>query len=266
MRLITAGSTAAVAFFLGAGLTMAADVPAAKVYKAPLKAAPAMPDWTGVYFGINAGYAWARSNWGLSTPLSAITPFRSDSLQPDSSIGGVQIGWNWQSGPWLWGIEGDIDYRNGNDSASIAIPAAGFPTEFRNLQSRETWLGTIRPRVGGVWSSTLLYVTGGLAAGQVTNTQSLVTTTASSTFSASSTRTGWVLGAGLEYVLNTNWTAKLEYLYVDLGNSSLDTPAFTPPGQAGFVASSGVFENRSQIVRAGLNYKLDSARPLIAKY
>ena len=89
-----------------------------------------------------------------------------------------------------------------------------------------------------VVGNALLYATGGLAVGSVTDTQSLITTTASQTFSASSTRAGWVLGLGAEYPVMPGWSTKLEYLHVDLGSTSLAAPAFTPPGQAGFVASS----------------------------
>lgn len=155
----------------------------------------------------------------------------------------------------MLGVEADLDYRDVSDTTSIALVAAGFPTEFRQLTSRQTWLGTIRPRAGVVVGNALLYATGGLAVGSVTDTQALTTTTASQTFSASSTRAGWALGAGIEYAMMPGWSTKLEYLHVDLGDTSLATPSFTPAGQAGFVASSGTFGNRSDIVRLGLNYK-----------
>jgi outer membrane immunogenic protein len=248
-------SAAMAAWLVAGGAAMAADIQ--PTYKAPVIAAPAAPDWSGAYIGINVGYAWATSDWGLSTPLSATTAFRSGTLRPNGGIGGGQIGFNWQRGWWFAGIEADLDYRDATDTVSIPLVAAGLPVEFRQLESRQEWLGTIRPRVGVVVGPALLYATGGLAVGRITDTQSLLTTTASQTFSVVSTRAGWTLGAGVEYALMQGWSTKFEYLHVDLGDTSLATPAFTPAGQAGFVPSFGTFTNRSDIVRLGLNHKLD---------
>jgi len=260
MTIRFAAGVGAVAWLVAATVAVAADLPARPVYKAPSIAAPVARDWSGFYLGINAGYAWTTSDWGLSTPLSATTAFRSGTLRPNGGIGGGQIGFNWQRGVWLWGVEADVDYRDASDTTSIALQAVGLPTEFRQLTSRQTWLGTIRPRGGVVVGDALLYATGGLAVGSVTDTHALITTTASQTFSASSTRTGWALGAGVEYALMPGWSTKLEYLHVDLGSTSLATPLFTPAGQAGFVASFGTFSNRSDIVRLGLNYKFSAWR------
>jgi outer membrane immunogenic protein len=249
---------AAAAWLVAAsGAATAADMPARPVYKAPAVVAPAGPDWNGAYGGINAGYAWATSHWGLSTPLSAVTPFRSGTLRPDGGIGGGQIGYNWQRGAWLLGVEADLDYRNAANSVSIALPAVGFPTEIRQLQSREGWLGTIRPRAGVIAGNALIYATGGIAFGRVTDTHALITTTASQSFSTASTRAGWALGAGVEYALTRGWSAKIEYLHVDLGSTGLATPAFIPAGQIGFVPSFGTFTNHTDIVRIGLNHTLD---------
>jgi len=245
------------AWLVAAGAAMAADAPAQLIRKAPVVAAPAVRDWGGAYVGINAGYAWTTSEWGLSTPLSATTPFRSGTLRPNGGIGGGQIGLNWQRDAWLAGVEADLDYRNATDTVPIPLTAVGLPVEFRQLESRQEWLGTIRGRSGVIVGNALLYATGGLAVGRVTDTQSLLTTTASQVFSVASTRAGWTLGAGVEYALMPGWSTKLEYLHVDLGDTSLATPAFTPAGQAGFVASSATFTNRTDIVRLGLNRKLD---------
>jgi outer membrane immunogenic protein len=253
IRLIARAAVAA--WLVAGGAAMAADLQ--PIYKAPVVAAPVVAGWSGVYIGINAGYSWATSDWGLSTPASAATAFRSGTLRPNGGMAGGQIGFNWQRGAWLAGIEADLDYRDATDTVSIALIPVGLPVEFRQLESRQEWLGTIRPRVGMVVGPALLYATGGLAVGRVTDTQSLLTTTASQTFSAASTRAGWTVGAGVEYALWQAWSTKLEYLHVDLGSTSLATPVFIPAGQSGFVASFGTFTNRTDIVRFGLNRKLD---------
>ena len=252
--------SSAAAWLVAAGAAMAADLPAPLPYKAPPIAAPMARDWGGLYVGINGGYAWGTSDWGLSTPLSATTAFRSGTLHPNGGIGGGQVGYNWQRGAWVFGVEADLDYRDAADTVSIAIFPVGFPVIFRQLEARQKWLGTIRPRAGMVVGDVMVYATGGLAFGQVTDTQSLITTTGSQTFSASSTRAGWVAGIGAEYAMMRGWSTRLEYLHVDLGSTTLATPVFAAPGQIGFVASSGTFPNRSDIVRLGLSYRLDAWR------
>jgi len=131
----------AVAWLMAPAVAVAADLPSRLVYKAPSVATPAARDWSGFYAGINGGYAWSTSDWGLSTPLSATTAFRSGTLRPNGGIGGGQVGFNWQRGAWVKGVEADIDYRDASDTTSIALQAVGFPTEFRQLTSRQTWLG-----------------------------------------------------------------------------------------------------------------------------
>jgi outer membrane immunogenic protein len=255
MTIRLVASAAVAAWLVAAGDATAADL--RPINKAPVIAAPAGPDWSGAYIGINAGYAWTASDWGLSTPASAATAFRSGTLRPNGGMGGGQIGFNWQRGAWLAGIEADLDYRDATDTVSIALIPVGLPVEFRQLASRQEWLGTIRPRAGVIVGPALLYATGGLAVGRVTDTHALLTTTASQTISVASTRGGWTVGAGVEYALMPSWSTKLEYLHVDLGSSSLATPVFVPAGQSGFVASFGTFTNRTDIVRFGLNRKLD---------
>jgi len=234
-----------------AGPTMAADLaPKAPAYKAPPPVRAV--SWTGFYAGVNAGYAWTDSDWQMSTPTAVVT-FRSGTLHPQGFIGGGQAGFNWQSGFWVWGIEADIDGRGGSDL--VSIPGAGGATGgFRILDSHPKWLATVRPRVGAAFDNILLYATGGLAVGEVRVNHTLLDPPGGSTsvFSTSSTRSGWTVGAGLEYAVARPWSVKLEYLYVDLGTTTLATPA-----DAFFVPASTTVSNKSQIVRAGLNYRFN---------
>lgn len=212
----------------------------------------------------------------------------------NGAIGGGQIGYNWQRTNWVFGFEADIQAsaQKGNTSAVCAggtLAAAPFngvctpghvgdtaPFDTPGLpvtsalSEKLEWFGTVRGRIGPTITPTLLaYVTGGLAYGEVsaTNTVSgtnitgpqgtntVILTPVSATFSNRSTRVGWTIGAGLEGVVAGNWTAKIEYLYIDLGDisGSFVTP-ITAPGGA-FVTSRYNSHITDNIMRVGFNYK-----------
>ena len=218
----------------------------------------------------------------------------------DGVIGGGQIGYNWQSGRWLFGLETDFQGANQSGSASAVCPGSvtslnsacakghlgdspqgditAFPVT-SGLSEKLDWFGTVRGRIGPTITPTLLaYVTGGLAYGNVSTTESVsganipgpqgingahAVSFASST-SSSTLKTGWTVGVGLEGVISGNWTAKLEYLYIDLGNvsGSFATPLIAPSGAlAGSSYSSHITDN---ILRAGINYRFGG--PVVAKY
>ncbi len=196
---------------LGIGSASAADMPrrAAMPAKAPAYVSP-MYNWTGPYVGINGGGAFSGSN--------------------DSSGGlvGGTLGYNFQSGPLVWGLETDIDWARIRGSSGCGA----FSCEVSNR-----WLGTARGRLGyamGATGSVMPYITGGLAYGSVENS-------VSGLGSARDTKAGWTLGGGLEAALSGPWTAKVEYLYVDLGDG---------PTVAGFGSNF-----HTNIVRAGINYR-----------
>ena len=206
------------------GIASAADLPrAAPVYKAP--ALVQGYNWTGGYIGLNAGYGWGKSDW---------TFFTADA-KPSGGLVGLTLGYNWQAlgSPWVFGIEGDINWSDMKGSfANLACPFG--------CQIKSEWFGTVRGRVGYAVDRVMPYVTGGLAYGDVNaNINGLATT--------SDTNFGWTVGAGLEGALAPNWTAKIEYLYMDLGNTTCG------------VLVCGALGNKidftSNIVRAGVNYK-----------
>jgi outer membrane immunogenic protein len=221
MRTILAslGFAALVGF---AGAASAADIPrrpAPPPAQAPYFA-PAY-NWTGFYIGINAGGAWGTSRWDSAT-----------SFDVSGGLVGGTLGYNWQSGPFVFGVEGDIDWADISGSTNAACPL-GCRTE-------NGWLGTARGRIGYAFDRFLPYVTGGLAFGDIkASTPGFA--------GGSSTRTGWTAGAGLEFALAGNWTAKVEYLYVDLGsfNCGLNCGAFTPDNVS----------FKTNILRAGLNFR-----------
>ncbi len=164
--------------------------------------------WAGIYLGGNFGY-----NWGdVSNSLT----------KPSGFSGGVQAGYNFQNlnSPWVFGIEGDLQVTGADDTFA--------PWKFSN-----PWFGTVRGRGGYTFSNVLLYATAGLAFGELRG----------ETFGMSESHgsVGWTIGVGAEFGIAPNWSAKLEYLYVDLTSS--------PFGITG--VSNGY---RSDVFRAGVNY------------
>jgi outer membrane immunogenic protein len=204
---------------LAATNAVAADLPRGMPTKAPAVFAPGY-SWTGFYLGVNGGGAFGRSDWNGfgDTDVSG-------------GLVGVTAGYNWQSGQWVLGIEGDIDWANiKGDFTNAACPTG--------CETKIGWLGTARGRLGYAFDRVMPYITGGAAFGDVKATQFGVG-------SVSDTNVGWTAGAGVEWAVMANWTAKLEYLYVDLGDVSC---------AACLPAASNV-DFRSHLVRAGLNFR-----------
>jgi outer membrane immunogenic protein len=229
--------------------------------KAPPVVVPVW-SWTGWYAGLNLGGSFGNAS--DSVTFAGVPIATAGSQRLDGVIGGGQIGYNWQSGTWLFGLEADIQgsSERNNDPALASfffnLPQLAPPTNgILGVNEKLGWFGTVRSRLGVLANPNwLLYATGGLAYGGVQTTETFSSVaaagTAVSSNSFSSTRAGWTLGGGVEAVLGNNWTAKVEYLYIDLGSfSSLWTvpgalPVFSPVG-----FSSHVTDN---IVRAGVNY------------
>jgi outer membrane immunogenic protein len=199
------------------GPAAAADLPRRDVVtKAPAYVAT-MYNWTGPYIGLNAGGGWGRSSFSA--------PFATGSFDTSGGVVGGTLGYNWQVGQGVFGLETDLDWSNIRGSTACG----GTSCETRN-----SWLGTLRGRVGFAMDRMMPYVTGGLAYGDIR-------TNVAGIGSATSTKTGWTLGGGVEFALAAPWTAKLEYLYADLGNGG---------GVGGSSASV-----RTNILRAGINYR-----------
>jgi outer membrane immunogenic protein len=162
--------------------------------------------WAGPYLGGNLGYAWGSVDHAQP--------------QPSGFLGGVQGGYNWQSGPLVFGVEGDLEASSADDTFA--------PWKFSN-----PWFGTVRGRVGYAVNNILFYGTGGLAFGELR----------AETFglSESHTTAGWTAGVGAEFGLAPNWSAKIEYLYVDLSDANFSITGTSNGYQFG-------------TVRAGVNY------------
>jgi outer membrane immunogenic protein len=257
----------------------AADLAPRPYTKAPI-IPPVVYDWTGFYIGGNVGYSWGRSrDTSTITNTAGTVLFTSiDRSDVNGVIGGGQIGYNWQVQNWLWGLEADIQGSGERGSraftcpvgtctlttfiigaAVVPIPGPAIPL---SLEQKISWFGTVRGRVGVlVDPKVLLYATGGLAYGEVKSNEIIGAFTG---FSNSSTRAGYTVGAGIEGAIGGNWTAKLEYLYVDLGRVSGSFLTTIPAFTAGVVTSSYSSRITDNVLRVGLNYRFSG--PVVAKY
>jgi outer membrane immunogenic protein len=200
----------------------AADLPARAYSKAPAMASPvSVYDWSGFYVGANVGGTWDN---GTATNVALNGTFVSSGSAHNSGvIGGGQIGYNYMVSPgFLLGIEADVD---GTSLKGSVLSLDGSNQHSSKLDA----FGTVRGRAGFAENNWLFYGTGGFAwsEGSVTRTQ--ITTVAAlppipavagTVETASNTRTGWAAGAGVEWGITQNWTARVEYLYLDLGNAT----------------------------------------------
>ena len=252
---------------LGSASALAADLGARTYSKAPAMAAAT--NWSGLYIGGNVGYGWGNNSTDFSflpTP-EAFEADNNTTLGTRSSgvIGGAQLGYNWQIGSLVTGLEADIQGSGIKGSAS-AIPtirgtAIPDPTSVFSSEQKLSWFGTVRGRLGlTVTPELLLYGTGGLAYGRVDASANWFASFADegvqsqAPASVSKTKVGWTAGAGAEWMFARNWSAKLEYLYIDLGSESAIgdltvNQVLNPPFALGYT-----WHTQENIARVGVNY------------
>ena len=227
---------------------------------APLSAvsaaqAPPVSSWAGWYAGLNLGSSFGEAH-DSATPAVATAQLLTGYQSLDGVIGGGQIGYNWQSGIWLVGLEADIQgstEKSNLPAFDVIITRGGGGT--LQVNEKLSWFDTVRGRLGVLATPKwLFYATGGLAYGGMQTNETLTAVTVFSN-SFNSTRAGWTLGGGIEAKIDNNWTAKLEYLYLDFGTFN---NLFVAPGVASspITLNSRVFDN---IVRIGLNYQFAAA-------
>jgi outer membrane immunogenic protein len=257
-----AGAGASMKKFLVAGIAtaafcaapaLAADMPV----KEPVVAAPF--SWNGCYGGVEGGGIWGRTRYvatraGVSADVG-LTQFMAD---PDGGTIGGTLGCNVQTSNWVWGIENDFGWAHISKNHAQIPP---FDTTGSGRTSTN-WLDTLRGRAGIAVDRSLWYVTGGVA---FTDVKSVMTTSLSGAIaSITHDRTGWVIGAGVEWVLaDPRWSFKAEYLYADFGKKNYD-----------FQSQSLAFANSrisltENIFRVGLNYRFGDpwgTAPVSTKY
>jgi outer membrane immunogenic protein len=212
----------------------ASDLPVRSNPPSVYKAAPEQPfDWTGFYLGINSGYAWGRSRW--SDPAIGAD---SGHFNTSGGLFGGQLGYNWQTGHVVLGIETDADWMSIKGSTA-GLGGVCLADGGGLCQTQQSWVGTTRARLGYAFDRWLPYVTGGVAYGNIQAVQPTSTTT--------NTNVGWTAGAGVEYGIARNWSAKLEYLHIDLGTATF----------MGFASGTTTLAVpvTNNLVRAGINYR-----------
>jgi outer membrane immunogenic protein len=190
-------------------------------YRAPSPAyAAPLFTWTGFYVGLNGGGAFGSSTWDTA-----------GSITTSGGLVGGTVGYNYQINHFVVGAEADIDWAGISGTTTTAACPAGCKTS-------DSWLSTIRGRVGYAADRFLPYFTGGAALGNIDATTGPLTTSASNA--------GWTVGAGLEFAFTPSWSAKAEYLYVNLGKFNC---GFNCGGLTDNVSFS------ANIVRGGINYR-----------
>jgi outer membrane immunogenic protein len=233
---------AVAALVLGPTAAAAADLPV----KAPVPIA--IYDWTGFYIGVSGG-----GSFGQSTHIDQATGL-GDTIGYNVKGGlvGGTLGYNWQVSRFVVGFEGDASWV-GQYGSNVDDGLAGNPA-FTSF-TKETWVATARGRLGYAVNNLLFYGTGGYAAAGVeagvkdSNTGALLA-------SATSTRSGWTAGGGLEWGFAPNWSAKFEWLYMKFDSAAFNTLAAEGP------RSSVPFDDN--VVRAGINYRFGG--PVVARY
>jgi outer membrane immunogenic protein len=229
---------------LGAASASAADLAARPYTKAPAYVAAPIYNWTGFYIGGHVGGAF-NGNSGFGG-----TSDNSDGR----FLGGVQAGADYQFAPnWVIGVEGQYSWV-GSNNTNIVFGGVGTGYGY-NLNQKG--LASVTGRLGYTWGPALLYVKGGWAYQDATETL-FVTAGLPTAFATTTKDNGYTVGAGLEYLFTQNWSGKIEYQYYDFGNTTITAPAV--------LTAFGSSKNDQHVVKAGLNYRFNWGGPVVAKY
>lgn len=227
--LITAGAAAVAGLLTVSTCAQAADLAPSP---APVPT-PAAYNWNGLYLGLNAGGVFGSEANTASGGVSA-----SANQNLPGFVGGAQIGVNYQTGAVVWGFEADFDASTQNGS---------LPSGVLSGTSQMPWFGTLRGRLGLAFDRFLIYGTAGGAAGELRSNFTVPIGTASTTVTYGT----WTAGAGIEYGITDNLSARAEYLYLDTGN--VGTGSIGPP------TATITTRLKDNLVRAGLNYRFPVA-------
>jgi outer membrane immunogenic protein len=254
-----------------AGAAFAADLPVSGPYRPGPFMVRQPVEWTGIYFGANAGYGWGQYSSNIAFtglqanspplfPAGTTTPFGFGATElsgtrivgsgsPNGAIAGGQIGFNWQAGMFVFGGEIDGQWSGQQNTFTTACGATCTATETIKIRS----LVTGRGRFGLAFDWFMPYVTGGAALVDGLNNLSMTVAGTTASFQPLSHSTlGWTAGAGVEVALWSNWSAKLEYLYISANGATKIAPI---PNVLGLGTVSTPGDYRDNIVRVGFNYR-----------
>jgi outer membrane immunogenic protein len=223
---------------MAAGPATAADI------RVPYKAPPpsyvtTFYNWTGFYIGAHAGYAWADFE-GSDT----LTGLLTDSVSARGFIYGGQVGFNYQLGSWVFGVEGDFTLGDVRYSEDLLLGLASASVELDRIY-------TVAGRIGYAFDRTLIY--GKFGAAWTREEYNFTVLGASA--NAAVDRTGWLLGVGVEYAFAGNWSAKIEYNYLDMGSKDVTLVTVGP-----IAVAPATVDLTVQTVKVGVNYRFGWGR------
>ena len=230
----------------------AADLAARPYTKAPPMIA-AIYDWSGFYIGANGGWGSSHKCWDLRSPGTG-NLFAEGCHDATGGVAGGQIGYRWQTGAWVFGVEAQGNWADLR-GANASILTAGLTN-----RSRIDAFGLFTGQVAYAWNNVLWYVKGG---GAITADKynGLFTASGAAVDSASETRGGGVIGAGIEYGVSPNWSLALEYDHLFMGRHTIDfTSAIVP----GLLTRTDRVAQDVDLVTVRVNYRWSG--PVIAKY
>lgn len=253
MKKILLASFALAACAIGALPAAAADISTQPVYRAPT-ITPSYYNWSGFYVGGHLGGAWADKDWTQTFP--GTFSGNAASFSADGFIGGGQIGYNWQSGSWVFGIETDATWTGQSGSGVQSRTPSWTSTTDIN------WFGTVTGRVGYAWDRVLVYGKAGLAYADEDHSQTFGGVLVSS---SNASHWGWTAGLGLEYAMTDNWSAKVEYNYIDFGTRNVGFANLAPaPGVRGIDGFD--IDQTMHVVKFGVNYRFNWGSPVVTRY
>lgn len=226
-------ATVVLAPVVGVNRASAADMPV----KAPVYRAAKLPyDWSGLYLGGHVGYLWGR------TRVDEDGEVTEPNASTNGAIGGAMVGYNWQSGPVVFGLEGDFGWTNAHGTGEVVPPPPVITTQAPNTYD-VNWTSHIRGRVGYAFDKWLLFIAGGFAVADFDFHEGATTTTTI----VGAKYTGWSLGGGAELAITRNLVGRVEYLYDDFGHKDY----------VGVTGDPYRVSFRGQTVRGALAWKFD---------
>jgi len=237
-------------------IASAADLPA----KARPVVVPApVWSWTGFYLGAHVGAGWGNTEsaiTGLVAPVAVAFNFPLSQTSSSGFLGGVQAGYNWQAGGFVFGVQGDFSGADINGTSPCLVLLA--------CSTNTNWLASVTGRVGAVvMDRGMIYAKGGAAWQNSTHSAALTIIPAIGNIASQEiTHFGWTVGLGTEWMITPNWTAFIEYNYMEFDNKVHQFPIIQAPA----VVFNVDLKNTMSVAKVGVNYKFNWGTPVVAKY
>jgi outer membrane immunogenic protein len=237
----------------------AADLAARPYTKAPAPMIAAVYDWSGFYIGVNGGGGWSHKCWDIVTNVlgAPVVPAVSEGCHDATgAVAGGQIGYRWQTGAWVFGLEGQGDWANlrGSNSPNLLQGAVGGD------RTKIDAYGTVTGQIGYAWNNVLLYVKGGAIVVDE-RYEGFVVANGAVFDRASETRWNGAVGAGLDFGVTPNVVIGVDYIHGFMGSRTLSFTSTVVPGA--FSRADSIRQD-IDVVTARISYKFGG--PVIAKY